>query len=254
MKHYKGYLIDLDGTMYRGTQVIEEAVDFIKRLKKAGLKYLFVTNNSTKTKEQVAQTLCSFGIEASPEDVLTTSMATVGYIQTHLPGKSVYFTGEVGLASAIKEAELRYDEDHPEVVVIGLDRQINYEKLAKATLAVRSGATFISTNPDVSLPTERGLMPGNGAWSAVVETSTGVKPIIIGKPSGEIVEQALQRIELDRKDVIMVGDNYYTDILAGIHAHVDTLLVYTGVTQERDLLSFEEQPTYTVHSLQDWEL
>ncbi|GGE48542.1 haloacid dehalogenase [Pullulanibacillus camelliae] len=251
-RDYKAYLIDLDGTMYRGNIVIEEAVDFIQRLQQENLRYLFVTNNSMRTKEQVAEKLSSFGIPAEPDDVLTSSMATVNYIKAHFKQPSVFYIGEQGLQEAMEAAGFRYDEDHPDVVVMGLDQQVTYEKIAKATLAVRAGAVFLSTNPDVALPSERGLLPGNGAFTSIITASTGKAPIVIGKPGAEIVEQALAFLQLDRKDVLMVGDNYHTDILAGIHAKVDTLLVHTGVTAPSDLEKLSIQPTYTVATLEDW--
>jgi len=251
-RQYKAYLIDLDGTMYLGNEVIKEAIDFIQRLRRANLRYLFVTNNSMRTKEQVAEKLCNMGIPAEPEDVLTSSAATVNYIKAHFKQPSVFYIGGAGLQTELEKAEFRYDEKQPDVVVMGLDQQITYEKLEKATLAVRSGATFLSTNPDVALPSERGLLPGNGSLTSVITTSTGREPIVIGKPGAEMVKQALAFFQIDRADAIMVGDNYHTDILAGIHAQVDTLLVYSGVTHLSDLQQQTIQPTYTANTLADW--
>jgi len=251
-RQYKVYLIDLDGTMYLGNVVIKEAIAFIQRLRQENLHYLFVTNNSMRTKEQVAEKLCHMGILAEPKDVLTSSAATVNYIKAHFKQSSVFYIGGEGLQTELERAGFRYDEEHPDVVVMGLDQQITYEKLAKATLAVRAGATFLSTNPDVALPSERGLLPGNGSLTSVITTSTGRKPIVIGKPGAEMVEQALELFQLDHEDAIMVGDNYHTDILAGIHAKVDTLLVHSGVTRSSDLRQQAIQPTYTVDTLADW--
>lgn len=252
MTSYKGYLIDLDGTMYMGKEKIPSAVQFVKRLKDKGIPYLFVTNNSTATKEMVAERLQNFGVPATPDHILTTSMATAQYIKQKNQHGTVYYIGEEGLKQALNEAGILYEEENPDFVVVGMDRDITYEKLAKACLAVRKGATFISTNPDRSLPTERGFLPGNGSLTSVVTVSTRIDPIFIGKPEAIIVEQALAKISLAKEEVLLVGDNYDTDILAGIHAGVDTLLVYTGVTTKDMLQSVEEKPTYEVKSLQDW--
>lgn len=251
-KDYEGFLIDLDGTMYRGNNVIREAVDFVNQLNEKGLRYLFVTNNSTRTTEQVADVLRDFGVPATSEHILTTSMATARFIKEQKKDASVFYIGEQGLRQAIEGAGLRYDEEDPDFVVVGLDRQVTYEKLAKACLAVRKGAKFVSTNSDIALPTERGLLPGNGSLTAVVSVSTRVEPVFIGKPEPVIVEQALKQIGTDKKKTLMIGDNYDTDILAGLRAGVDTLLVYTGVTSKDMIRSKKHLPTYTADSLGGW--
>lgn len=252
MKNYDGFLIDLDGTMYRGTEKITEAVAFVKKLKSREIPYLFVTNNSTKTKEQVTENLVHFGVPAKPKDILTTSMAMAQLIKGEKHNARVYFIGEEGLEQALNENGLAYEENNPDYVVIGMDRQINYEKLAKACLAVRKGAKFLSTNPDVALPTERGFLPGNGAFTAVISLSTGIEPTFIGKPEPIIVDQALETIGTAKERTLMVGDNYHTDILAGLRAGVDTLLVHTGVTTREMLKNIKEKPTYVVDSLSEW--
>ncbi|MFC7394305.1 TIGR01457 family HAD-type hydrolase [Scopulibacillus cellulosilyticus] len=252
MKKYEGFLIDLDGTMYRGTEKIDEAVSFVKTINEQNLPYLFVTNNSTRTKEQVAEKLVSFGVPAEPKHVLTTSMATAQYIKDEKKNAKVYFTGEAGLKQALSEAELIYEEENPDYVVIGMDQQITYEKLAKACLAVRKGAKFLSTNPDIALPTERGFLPGNGSLTAVVSVSTTVEPVFIGKPEPIIVEQALKALGTPKDKTIMIGDNYHTDIQAGLRAGVDTLLVYTGVTTKEAMKEIKESPTFAINSLSEW--
>jgi len=252
MKQYKGYLIDLDGTMYRGEEQIEEASRFIEALKEKGIPYLFVTNNSTRKPEQVAEKLNRFNIPTTKEQVFTTSNATANYIKEQKENASVYMIGEEGLTHALEEVGLKITDDNPDFVVSGLDRDINYEKLAKACLAVRNGATFISTNGDIALPTERGLLPGNGSLTSVISVSTTVKPIFIGKPESIIMEQALKVLGVPKEDTLMVGDYYDTDILAGINTGIDTLLVHTGVTTKEMLSNYEVQPTYSVHSLEEW--
>jgi 4-nitrophenyl phosphatase len=252
MKKYKGYLIDLDGTMYRGTEVIEEAVDFISLLKKHHIPYLFVTNNSSRTPEQVAAKLRDFGIKANEEQVFTTSMATANYISERNKEASVYVIGEEGLQTALAEKGLKPGQEDAGFVVIGIDRSISYEKLTVASLAVRNGAIFISTNGDIAIPTERGLMPGNGSLTSVITVSTQTEPIFIGKPESIIMEQALKVIGTNKEDTLMIGDNYDTDIMAGMNAGLDTLLVHTGITTKELLTRYEKKPTYVVDSLNQW--
>jgi 4-nitrophenyl phosphatase len=254
MKQYKGYLIDLDGTMYRGKEVIKEAGDFVRRLKEKGLPYLFVTNNSSRRPEQVAEKLQTFGISAEKEQVFTTSMATAQFIADKKPGSTAYVIGEEGIRSALEEKGITLQEDKPDFVVVGIDRGINYEKLALACLGVRDGATFISTNGDIAIPTERGLLPGNGSLTSVVTVSTQTQPIFIGKPESIIMEQALEVLGVSKEETLMVGDNYDTDIKAGMNAGLDTLLVHTGVTTKEILQQMEEQPTYVINTLDEWDI
>ncbi|MEE3954926.1 TIGR01457 family HAD-type hydrolase [Peribacillus frigoritolerans] len=252
MKSYKGYLIDLDGTMYRGTEQIAEAAGFINDLRKRDIPYLFVTNNSSRTPAQVADKLRSIGISTEDDQVFTTSMATANYIAEQKKGASVYVVGEEGIIEALKEKGMKLVEEHPDYLVMGIDRGVNYEKLSKACLAVRNGAVFISTNGDIAIPTEQGLLPGNGSLTSVVSVSTQVQPIFIGKPESVIVEQALRVLGVPKDETIMVGDNYDTDILAGINAGIDTLLVHTGVTTKERLKQYKEQPTHVVDTLDLW--
>ncbi|WP_313804589.1 TIGR01457 family HAD-type hydrolase [Cytobacillus sp.] len=249
---YKGYLIDLDGTMYRGTELIKEAADFVNELIKLDLPYLFVTNNSSRTPEQVAEKLRSFSIPAAATQVFTTSMATANYIYEQKNEASVYVIGEEGIRTALADKGLAFAEENADYVVVGIDRSISYEKLATACLAVQNGATFISTNGDIAIPTERGLLPGNGSLTSVITVSTQTKPIFIGKPESIIMEQALQVLGTKKSETLMVGDNYDTDILAGMNAGMDTLLVHTGVTTKELLSGYEKKPTYVVDSLDHW--
>jgi 4-nitrophenyl phosphatase len=253
MKKYRGYLIDLDGTMYRGTERIEEAVHFVKKLKEKNIPYLFVTNNSSRTPEQVAEKLRNFDIPAEAPQVFTTSMATANYIFERKPSARIYAIGEEGLMHALRQKGFDLvDSEAAHFVVIGIDQSITYEKLATACLAVRNGAVFISTNADIALPTERGLMPGNGALTSVIAVSTETRPIFIGKPEAIIMEQALKVLGTKKEETLMVGDNYNTDIMAGINAGMDTLLVHTGVTTKEHLKQYAIQPTYVVDSLAEW--
>ncbi len=252
MSKYKGYLIDLDGTMYRGKERIEEAVGFIEALIKRNIPYLFVTNNSSRTPAQVAEKLRGFGIPAEEHHVFTTSTATANYLYDIKPNAKVFMIGEEGLHHALVERGFLLTDEQPDFVVTGIDRSITYEKLAKACLGVRDGARFISTNGDIAIPTERGLLPGNGSLTSVITVSTQVEPVFIGKPEGIIMEQALEVLGTSKEETLMVGDNYDTDIMAGMNAGIDTLLVHTGVTTPELLLSYKEQPTHVIQSLDQW--
>ncbi|TMN21260.1 TIGR01457 family HAD-type hydrolase [Lentibacillus cibarius] len=252
MNEYKGYMIDLDGTMYKGDEPIPYAVEFVDKLTANGLPYLFLTNNSSKTQVQVSAKLQKMGIHSTPEQVFTTSMAAAKYINQQQSKARCYVIGEEGLVDALEKEGHQITKTNCDFVVIGMDRKLTYEKLAEACLQVWNGAAFISTNADVAIPTERGLEPGNGALTSVISVSTGKRPIFIGKPEPIIMNQALDALGTAKEATLMVGDNYDTDILAGINAGIDTLMVCTGVTPYEDYATFKQKPTYYVQTLKEW--
>lgn len=253
MKKYKGYLIDLDGTMYRGNEPIEAAREFVSHLHNRKIPYVFVTNNSSEPQEGVSNKLNKMGIPANPEQVVTSSTATAIYLKGLKQGARCFVIGEAGLYTTLEmEGFELTDEPYCDYVIMGIDRNITYEKYARACLAVRNGAAFIATNSDTAIPTERGLLPGNGAMTSVISVSTGVMPAVIGKPEPIIMEAAVSKLALDKEKIAMIGDNYHTDIRAGINAGMDTIMVLTGVTQAEDLPGLEEKPTYHVESLREW--
>lgn len=252
MKNYKAYLIDLDGTMYRGNERVEAASEFVDKLAEGGIPYLFLTNNSSKTPKQISDKLECMDIRSTPGHMFTSSMATAKYIRKQKEGARCFVIGEEGLHNAIREEGLSITDADCDFVIVGIDHDITYEKLSKACIAVRNGASFISTNSDVAIPTERGLEPGNGALTSVITVSTGIEPVFIGKPEAIIMEQALETLGFSKTDTLMVGDNYHTDILAGIHAGLDTLMVFTGVTPFADYPGLVKKPTYYVNNLFEW--
>lgn len=253
-KEYAGYLIDLDGTMYNGSEKIAEAAGFIERLRKAEKPFLFLTNNSTSKNEDVVDKLKKVSdVEAYPEEVYTSTMATISYLEKNNLNR-IFMIGEGGLDAGLRNAGFEISDNEVDAVVVGLDRSVTYKELETATLLIRAGAKFIATNPDTNLPTERGLVPGNGALVAFLETSTNQKATVIGKPEAVIMNAAIEAIGLDKKEVVMVGDNYTTDIQAGIQNNVDTLLVLTGFTAKEDVATLPTPATHVVETLDDWEI
>jgi 4-nitrophenyl phosphatase len=250
---YKGYLIDLDGTIYLGNAPIPAGKRFVEELQRRNLPFLFVTNNTTKSPETVAQRLANeFDIHVAAEKIYTASLATIDYMHDVQKGNKVYVVGETGLIDLILSAGFEWDEKNPDYVVVGLDSHVTYEKLTIATLAIQNGATFIGTNPDKNIPTERGLLPGAGAIISLLETATRVRPIFIGKPEAIIMEKALDHIGLTKEEVIMVGDNYETDIRSGINNGMDSLLVLSGFTPKAAVPTLPVAPTYVLDSLDEW--
>ncbi|HHD5562322.1 TPA: TIGR01457 family HAD-type hydrolase [Streptococcus pyogenes] len=252
---YKGYLIDLDGTIYQGKNRIPAGERFIKRLQEKGIPYLLVTNNTTRTPEMVQSMLAKqFNVETGIETIYTATMATVDYMNDMNRGKTAYVIGETGLKSAIAAADYVEELENPAYVVVGLDSQVTYEILAIATLAIQKGALFIGTNPDLNIPTERGLMPGAGALNALLEAATRVKPVFIGKPNAIIMNKSLEVLGIQRSEAVMVGDNYLTDIMAGIQNDIATILVTTGFTRPEEVPTLPIQPDHVLSSLDEWRL
>lgn len=202
---YQGYLIDLDGTIYEGKKRIPAGERFVHRLQERQIPYLFVTNNTTRRPETIQAMLAEqFNIVTPLETIYTASLATIDYMNDLGKDKTVYVIGEDGLKSAIYEAGYVEDTNNPAYVVVGLDTDLTYEKLTIATLAIQKGATFIGTNPDLNIPTERGHLPGAGSLLALLEAATRIKPAIIGKPKSIIMDKALEILGTEKSQTIMV--------------------------------------------------
>lgn len=254
-KKYGGYLIDLDGTIYLGNKRIPAGENFIHRLQEAKIPYLLVTNNTTKTPHVVQRRLSQqFNIDTPLETIYTASLATVDYMNDLGLEKTVYIIGEDGLKEAIYEAGYKKDRENPAYVVVALDTDLTYEMLVLATLAIHKGAKFIGTNPDLNLPNERGLTPGAGALIKMLEAATRVEATIIGKPEAIIANKAVEKLGIPKSDLLMVGDNYLTDIHTGINNGIDSLLVTTGFTRAEEVPNLPVPPTYVVASLDEWEV
>ncbi|MBG9981023.1 TIGR01457 family HAD-type hydrolase [Facklamia sp. DSM 111018] len=251
MKSYRGYILDLDGTTYVGKQRLTSAEDFVHRLKAKGLAYMFMTNNATRGVEEIYQHLGHYlELPVSPSQIYTSAIAAVEYLKEFHNNKSIFVLGEASLKDAVRKAGLDLDmSENAQLVLQGLDRQVNYETLTTATRALLNGAEFIVTNRDQLIPTETGSSPSSGAITAFLEEASQVKAHLIGKPSPSIVEAAIKKMKLAKEDVLMIGDNYKTDIQAGHLAGVDTLLVLTGVSTEADVDPTRYQPTYICSDL-----
>ncbi|MFJ7731823.1 TIGR01457 family HAD-type hydrolase [Lysinibacillus sp. NPDC097231] len=249
MKSYKAYCFDLDGTVYRGKEGISSAVTFINRLQQVGIEPFYVTNNSSKTREQLQEALCDIGVHAPLEHIYSSALVTAKYVALHFPGQKVAMMGSDGIRKALLNEGIEPIEDEPEVFVMGIDRTLDYMALAKATIAVQNGAKFIATNQDIKFPTEYGFLPGNGAFARLVGEVADVEPIYIGKPSPAMLEIIATEHGFVKDEMVMIGDNYDTDIMCGIRFGCDTIHVNTGVTPTKIVQEKKQQPTYVVEAL-----
>ena len=237
--HIKSLVIDMDGVLWRADAPIGDLANTFKRIRERGLKFVFATNNSTKTSEQYVERLAKFGVPVEPWQVITSSLAAAEAVAKKFPpGTKAFIVGEDGIRVAMEERgfEILSVENAPdaEVFVMGIDREINFQKLSEATLLVRKGVPFYATNPDKTFPTPRGEIPGAGAWFSVITTATGVEPIVAGKPFTTLMELSLERLGTSKEESLVVGDRLETDIAAGQAAGCPTALVLSGVSTRED--------------------
>lgn len=243
-------LFDVDGVVYRGNTPLRGAAEVFDSLRAHGVPYCLITNNAAKTAAQYVAKLAAMGITVEEQAIVTSGIATARYLAAREPaGASVYVVGEEGLVEPLLHAGFWIDEEAPSYVCVGLDTGITYDKLKRAALAIRRGARFIGANPDTTLPTEEGLVPGNGAVLAALEVATGVAPTVIGKPSAEIVDLAVAMLGADKSRTAIIGDRLDTDVLAGNRAGISTVLVLTGVHQVADVPAFPATPDFVVTDL-----
>jgi len=251
MKQYKAYCFDLDGTVYRGSDPILEAKEFIHYLQQHGIDPFFATNNAKMTCAQVQKKLHKMGIEAKANHIMTSAIATAKYIANHYPNKTVKVLGGDGLRQALLDEGMNIVDKNPNVFVLGMNPEITYQMLADACYDIQNGAVFVATNGDIKYPSEYGFAPGNGALAELIHNVTDVAPLYIGKPAPHMLEIIRQEFHLQKEDMLMIGDNYDTDILAGINFDIDTLHVNTGVTPTEVVQGKEQPATYTVETLLD---
>ncbi len=244
-------LIDLDGVLYRGNTALPGAQEFIAFLRRKGIPFRLVTNNSSRTPEQAVQKLAGIGIEAQAGEIFSSALATGIYLREHVDGtETAQVVGEAGLRQAVEKSGLRLVEEGGDWVVVGLDRKATYEMLARAALALEGGARFVGSNPDSSFPTERGLVPGAGALLAALVTTTGREPTVIGKPHPLLLELAMKDCGGTLNDTAMLGDRLDTDIAAAERIGMKSILILTGVSTRSDLEKTSTPPDLVVENLQ----
>lgn len=254
MEQPKNYLIDMDGVLVRGREPISGASDFILRLQERGAKYLVLTNNPMYSQADLAYRLRSIGLNIPPRNIFTSALATAQFLHSQRPGGAAFAIGESGLTSALHEIGYIITDHNPDYVVLGETLAYNFEQIAKAIRLIEAGARFIATNPDPTGPTEAGIVPACGAMAALIEKSTGRKPFFVGKPAPLMMRFAMNYLGVHSQNTIMVGDRMDTDIIAGMQAGMDTILVFSGLTRPEDLKAYPFIPTKTLESVAEIEV
>ncbi|MFD5831232.1 HAD-IIA family hydrolase [Lentzea sp. NPDC060358] len=244
---YDALLIDLDGTVYRGAEVVPGAVEAVARARAHGVGIRFVTNNASRSPQAVAEHLLELGFDTSVEEVSTSSQAGAAMLAERLPQHStVLVLGTKALeAEVLKRGLTPTDTAEGAVAVLqGLSMDLGWRELAEAAVAIRSGALWVACNVDVTLPTERGLLPGNGSLVAALKAATDQEPLVAGKPATPLLQQAAKDLGAHRP--LVIGDRLDTDVLGAVNAGMDSLLVLTGVSTEEDAqaLPAAQRPTY----------
>lgn len=232
----KALILDMDGVIWKGDAPIGDLPGTFNRIRERGLKFVFATNNGTKTPEEYQKKLADLGVEVEPEQVVTSALGIAFLLaQKHPRGTKIFMIGEDGIRAALEDKgfEVLSVEDAPQAqaVVMGIDRGINFQKIAEATLLVRAGVPFYTTNTDRTFPTPRGEIPGSGSWLAVVTSATGVEPTVAGKPFPYLMELALERLGTPKDETLVVGDRLETDIAAGQAVGCATAFVLSGVSK-----------------------
>ncbi len=241
-----GFLLDMDGVIYRGKRLVPGAAEFIRRLRATQTRFLFLTNNSQRTRRDVALKLGKMGIEATERDIFTCAMATARYVAQQKPGGTAFVIGEGGLLSALHINGYTVVDDDADYVIVGEGRTMSFESIEKAVRLVDAGAKLIATNLDPSCPTEDGIRPGCGAIVAMIEKATGKEAFSVGKPSPIMMRAARKQLGLASAETVMVGDTMETDILGGVGLGYKTILVLSGGTAIDDLPAYAYAPDLVV--------
>ena len=245
------WLCDMDGVLVREEHTLPGAVEFLARLAERDRRFLVLTNNSIYTPRDLSARLASFGLHVPEESIWTSALATARFLADQLPHGSAYVIGEAGMTTALHEIGYTLTDRDPDFVVLGETRTYSFEAITRAIRLIGNGARFIATNPDVTGPSEEGPLPATGSVAALITKATRREPYFVGKPNPMMLRSALNKIEAHSENTIMVGDRMDTDIVAGIEAGLETILVLTGSTGRVDVERFPWRPGRVLDSIQD---
>lgn len=248
----RAFIIDMDGVIYHGSRLLPGVAEFLQWLRAEQKRFLFLTNSSERSPRELRQKLARLGLDVAEEHFYTSALATASFLATQRPNGRVFVIGEAALIHALYDAGFIMDEDNPDYVVVGESHNYTYDRIALAVRLVLKGARLIGTNPDLTGPTEDGLVPATGALMAPIELATGAKAYYVGKPNPLIMRHALKKLECRREDTVIIGDRMDTDIIAGIESEIETVLVLTGVTRESDLRRYAYRPHHILRDLTEW--
>ena len=236
------FVLDMDGTFYLGDRILDGSLAFLDRVKATGRRFLFFTNNSSKSPQAYVQKLAALGCPIGLSDIMTSGDVTIQYLKSHYPDAKVYLVGTPVLEESFGQKGIRLVEEAPDVVVIGFDTTLTYHKLERACTFLRGGAVFLATHLDINCPTEDGFIPDCGSICALISRSVDRQPKYLGKPFSETVDMILKTTGAKRERTAFVGDRLYTDVATGVRGGAKGLLVLSGETKLEDVAGPEVPP------------
>ena len=250
----KFFLLDMDGTIYLDNDLFDGTLDFLHRVKEKGGRYLFVTNNSSKGSDAYVKKLAKLGIEATEDDFLTSTDATILYLQNKFSGRKFYSMGTESFTSQLRDAGIDVTTELSDDIfglIISNDTELTFKKLDDACILLGRGVEYIATNPDWVCPTWYGYVPDCGSFAQMLKRATGRVPTFIGKPKPEMLLLAMEKFGYTKDETVMVGDRVYTDIASGYNAGVDTVFVLSGEGTREDAESSDTKPTYILENIRE---
>ncbi len=247
----KGFICDMDGVIYHGNRILEGVIPFVNWLTSEGKEFIFLTNSSERTPLELSQKLKRMGLDVDVSHFYTSALATAEFLHAQKPGCSAYVIGEAGLMNALYDQGIYMNDVNPDYVVVGETRTYSFEKLEKAVSLINKGAKLIGTNPDITGPTEKGIMPATGALISPIEITTGKKAYFIGKPNPLMLRHATKALGCHGFETAIIGDRMDTDIVAGIESLIDTVLVLSGCTTKDMIEQFPYRPKYVLSGVGD---
>lgn len=248
----KLFLLDMDGTLYLDDDLFPGTLDFLRQVKENGGRYLFLTNNSSKSVSAYVEKLARLGIEATADDFFTSTMATCVYLNKNYTGKKIYAAGTASFRKELEEAGFPITdklEEDIDCLLMGNDNELTFQKLEDACILLGRDVTYLATNPDWVCPTAFGYVPDCGAVCEMLWRSTGRKPYFIGKPEPAMAQLAMEKWQAKPEETVLIGDRIYTDIACGVNAGIDTILVFSGETTKEVYDASDIKPTFTAENI-----
>ncbi len=246
-----GFICDMDGVIYHGNKILDGVFDFVTWLQQNDKRFVFLTNSPERTPHELSMKLQRMGLDVSADHFYTSAMATAAFLNTQSPGCTAYVIGEAALSKALYDVGIYMNDVNPDYVVIGETRTYSFEKIEKAIALVNKGAKLIGANPDITGPTETGVMPATGALIAPIEIATNKKAYFVGKPNPLMLRHGMNKLNCHSREIAFIGDRMDTDIIAGIESNVDTILVLSGVTSREEVDNFPYRPKYILNGVGD---
>jgi len=251
LKETELFVLDMDGTFYLDNDILEGSLEFLEQVKRLGKRFVFFTNNSSKSPKTYMDKLAGMNCFIERNQIITSGDVMIQYLKEYYPGKEVYLVGTPDLEANFLENGIKLTKDMPDVVVIGFDLTLTYEKLERACTYIRNGAVFLATHLDINCPTKDGFIPDCGAMCAAIALSTGKEPKYVGKPFKETVDMVLSMTGAEREHVTFVGDRLYTDVKTGVANGAHGILVLSGETKLEDIPKSETLPDAVFRDLRE---